>query len=218
MMTIRKMVGFKPFSFQSSSKCPSILIRNPCSKLLNPNEIFSKVFCSQNSTPTDDVEKVFGIITSSSSNTNLKQSLSESGVFLSNDLIDEVLNRMRFSGGNPLQALDFFNYTSKRKGFCHTPSSLNTLLYILGGNRKFDQIWEVLKEAKRKDKSLISPRTVQVVLARIAKVCSIRQTVESFRKFRKLVPEFDTSCFNALLRSLFVKRRVSRMLGTCIIV
>ncbi|CAB4297980.1 unnamed protein product [Prunus armeniaca] len=38
--------------------------------------------------------------------------------------------------------------------------------------------------------------------ARIAKVCSVRQTVESFRKFKKLVPEFDTTCFNSLLRTL----------------
>lgn len=41
-----------------------------------------------------------------------------------------------------------------------------------------------------------------VVLARTAKVCSVRQTVEYFRRFKKLVPEFDTNCFNALLRTL----------------
>lgn len=123
-------------------------------------------------------------------------------MFLSNDLIDKVLKRVRFSHGNPLQALDFFNYTNGRKGFYHTPFSLDTMLYILGRSRKFDHIWEVLWEMKRKDKSLISPRTVQVVLARIAKVCSVRQTVESFRRFRRFVPEFETSCFNGLLRTL----------------
>lgn len=41
-----------------------------------------------------------------------------------------------------------------------------------------------------------------VVLGRVAKVCSVRQTVDSFRRFRKLVSEFDTNCFNALLRTL----------------
>ena len=66
----------------------------------------------------------------------------------------------------------------------------------------FDKIWEVLIETRRKDWSLISPRIVMVVLARVAKVCSVRQTVESFRRFKKLVPGFDTGCFNALLRTL----------------
>ncbi|CAN1183523.1 Putative pentatricopeptide repeat-containing protein At1g02420 [Linum perenne] len=76
------------------------------------------------------------------------------------------------------------------------------MLYILGRSRKFDHIWDVLVEIKKKDRNLISPRTMQVVLGRVAKLCSVRQTVESFRKFKKLVPEFDTTCFNALLRTL----------------
>ncbi|GAU25533.1 hypothetical protein TSUD_38910 [Trifolium subterraneum] len=66
----------------------------------------------------------------------------------------------------------------------------------------FDNIWDLLIETRRKDQSVITPRTVMVVLARVAKVCSVRQTVESFRKFKKIVPDFGTNCFNALLRTL----------------
>lgn len=204
-----KMIIHKPYYLQSLTRyAPSISLANFNSNLQKPNKPLSRLFCSQNSIPNDDdIETVFRIITSSYSTTDsLKQSLKSSGVFLSNDLIDKVLKRVRFSHGNPLQALDFFNYTNNRKGFYHTPFSLDTMLYILGRNRRFDKIWEVLMEMKKKDRSLISPRTVQVVLARIAKVCSVRQTVESFRKFRKLVPEFDTTCYNALLRTLCQER------------
>ncbi|XP_057963572.1 putative pentatricopeptide repeat-containing protein At1g02420 [Malania oleifera] len=168
----------------------------------NPNLILSRRFCSEHPGLNNEVETVFRIITSSSSARNLKQSLKESRVFLSNDLIDRVLKRVRFSHGNPLQALEFFIYTGRRRGFYHTPFSLDTMLYILGRSRKFDLIWKVLHDIRRKDQSLISPKTVQVVLGRVAKVCSVRQTVESFRGFRKIVPEFDTTCFNALLRTL----------------
>lgn len=195
----------KPISHLSSTQryVPSIflsfyLLHN------NPNPIYSRrpFSSSQNSTLDHDVENVIRVITTSSSSMDMKQSLKSSGVFLSNDLIDRVLKRVRFSHGNPLRALDFFNLTATRRGFYHTPFSLDTMLYILGRSRKFDLIWELLYDMKRKDQSLISPRTVQIVSARIAKVCSVRQTVESFRKFRKLVPEFDTNCFNALLRTL----------------
>lgn len=150
----------------------------------------------------NDVEVVYRIITSSTSCQNLKQSLKSSGVFLSNDLIDKVLKRVRFAHGNPLQALEFFQFTANRRGFYHTPFSLDTMLYILGRSRKFDHMWDVLNDMKRKDRFLISLRTMQVVLGRIAKVCSVRQTVESFRRFKKLVPVLDTTCFNALLRTL----------------
>ncbi|KAF5732061.1 putative pentatricopeptide repeat-containing protein [Tripterygium wilfordii] len=171
---------------------------------LNPRNVapfLCRHFCS-NPSLNDGVETVYRIISSSASSQNLKQLLKSSGVFLSNDLIDGVLKRVRFSHGNPLQALEFFKFTGKRKGFYHTPFSLDTMLYILGRNRKFELIWDVLYETKWKDQSLISPRTVQIVLGRIAKVCSVRQTVESFRKFKRLVPVFDTICFNALLRTL----------------
>lgn len=149
-----------------------------------------------------DVETVYRIVSSSAHSKNLNQQLKSSGVFLSNDLIDKVLKRARFSHGNPLQALEFFNYTGNRRGFYHTTFSLDTMLYILGRSRMFEKMWEVLVDIKYKDRNLITPRTVMVVLARIAKVCSVRETVECFRKFKKLVPEFDTACFNSLLRTL----------------
>ncbi|KAL6297288.1 hypothetical protein ACE6H2_005430 [Prunus campanulata] len=133
---------------------------------------------------------------------NLKQALKSSGVFLSNDLFDKVLKRVRLSHENPLQALEFFNYTGNRRGFYHSALSLDTMLYILGRSRMFEKTWEVLVDMKYKDRNLITPWTVMVVLAMIAKVCSVRLTVESFRKFKKLVPEFDTTCFNSLLRTL----------------
>ncbi|CAK9175464.1 unnamed protein product [Ilex paraguariensis] len=170
--------------------------------LPNPTPLHSRPFTSQSSPQDQDVETVFRIVSTSSTSKDLTQSLKSSGVFLSNDLIDKVLKRVRFSHSNPLRALEFFNLTSKRRGFYHTPFSLDTMLYILGRNRKFDLIWEVLLETKRKDRSLISTRTVMVVLGRIAKVCSVRQTVESFRRFKRLVLEFDTTCYNALLRTL----------------
>ncbi|PIA45978.1 hypothetical protein AQUCO_01600320v1 [Aquilegia coerulea] len=171
---------------------------------------FSHFFCSiVNSSKDEDVETIFHIINSSESTQNLKESLKSTQIYLSNDLIDKVLKRVRFSHSNPLQALEFFNYTSKKREFFHTSFSYDTMLYILGRNRKFDKIWEVLIDMKKKDRTLITPRTVQVVLARIAKVCSVRQTVEGFRKFRRLVLEFDTSCFNALLRTLCQEKSMS---------
>uniref|UniRef100_A0A1J3J4Y1 Putative pentatricopeptide repeat-containing protein n=1 Tax=Noccaea caerulescens TaxID=107243 RepID=A0A1J3J4Y1_NOCCA len=151
----------------------------------------------------DEAETVYRMINASNLQGELKESLSSSGIHLSKDLIDRVLKRVRFSHGNPLQTLEFYRYAGARKGFYHSAFSLDTMLYILGRNRKLDQIWEILIETKRKDRSLISPRTIQVVLGRVAKLCSVRQTVESFWKFKRLVPDFfDTACFNALLRTL----------------
>ncbi|CAL1385059.1 unnamed protein product [Linum trigynum] len=187
----RFLLPFPQQNHRAAASCPILLAR------------FSRAAAgSSNQEDFDDVETVYRVITSVASPDDLGQSLKSAGVFLSNDVIDKVLKKFRFSHGNPLRALEFFKVTGDRRGFYHSPFSLDTMLYILGRSRKFDHIWDVLVEIKKKDRNLISPRTVQVVLGRIAKLCSVRMTVESFRKFRKLVPEFDTTCFNALLRTL----------------
>ncbi|RAL45948.1 hypothetical protein DM860_006102 [Cuscuta australis] len=150
----------------------------------------------------EDVDKIFRIITTARTPDDMKQSLKFSQISISSETIDGVLKRARFSHSNPLLILEFFKFTSKRREFFHSAFSYDTMLYILGRGRKFDEVWEILKEMKRKDQSLITSRTVQVVLARLAKVCSVLRTVESFWKLKKFVPQFDTRCFNALLRSL----------------
>ncbi|KAM7275314.1 hypothetical protein ACFE04_017180 [Oxalis oulophora] len=182
---------------------PQTSVRYAFSQTQNPHSLITHHrYLSSSNHENDDVETVFHIITSSTSPQNLQDSLKSSQTFLSNDLIDKVLKRVRFSHSNPLKALEFFKYTNNRRGFYHTSYSLDTMLYILGRSRKFDHIWDILIEIRKKDRCLITPRTIQVVLARIAKVCSVRMTVESFKKFKKLVPNFDTTAFNALLRTL----------------
>ncbi|XP_051134255.1 putative pentatricopeptide repeat-containing protein At1g02420 [Andrographis paniculata] len=163
------------------------------------------------SIPHGAVETLFRIITTTHDAQSLKNSLAASQIPfpISKELADAVLKRVRFSHSNPLSALEFFRIASRQKSFFHTPYSLDTMLYVLGRNRKFDLMWELLLETKRKDPSSITPRTVHVVLGRIAKVCSVRETVGSFKRFRKLVSEFDVSCYNALLRTLCLEKSMT---------
>ncbi|PKU85745.1 putative pentatricopeptide repeat-containing protein At1g02420 [Dendrobium catenatum] len=153
-------------------------------------------------------DAIFHIINSSSLSSMIT-SLKSLSIPLSNSIVDCVLKRVRFSHGNPLKALDFFKFTAKQHSFSHTPFSYDTMLYILGRGRRFPEMWNLLREMKQQDRNLITTRTIQIVLGRIAKVCSVRQTVESFRKFRRLAPEFNTDCFNALLRTLCQEKSMS---------
>lgn len=156
-----------------------------------------------------DIETIFRIITTSPNPQSLKQSLLSSQIPFSNDLVDGVLKRVRFSHSNPISALEFYRVVAGTEGFLHTPYSLDTMLYVLGRSRKFEEAWELLLKTKKKDQSIITPRTVQVVLARVAKVCSVKQTVGSFKRFRKLVSVFDVNCYNALFRTLCQEKSMS---------
>lgn len=157
----------------------------------------------------EEEDAIFHIINSSSSPTSMIASLKSLPTPLSNSTVDRVLKRVRFSHGNPLKTLDFFTSTAKQHSFTHTPFSYDTMLYILGRGRRFPEMWSLLREMKREDRASITTRTIQIVLGRIAKVCSVRQTVESFHKFRRLAPDFNTDSFNALLRTLCQEKSMS---------
>ncbi|KAH7676358.1 HCP-like protein [Dioscorea alata] len=148
------------------------------------------------------VDTIFHIVTTSPSESSMIDSLNQSPILLTNSLIDALLLRLRFSHANPHRALHFFSFTSNRRGFFHSSSSYDTMLYILGRARLFSHAWQLLVQMRRKDSTLITPKTLQIILGRIAKVCSLRQTLDSFRRFSKISSCSDTVWFNALLRTL----------------
>nr|UPT49534.1 pentatricopeptide repeat protein AaPPR781 [Agave angustifolia] len=158
------------------------------------------------------VSTIFHIITSSPSPQSMSHSLLSHPIS-SSALLDQLLKRARFAHANPFRTLDFFNLITatssnhddrsfNKPTFTPSPFAYDTMLYILGRSRRFPECWSLLLSMRRRDPSLVSPRTLHVLLARVAKACSVRQTVYAFRKFRKIAPNFDTACFNALLRAL----------------
>ncbi|KAJ3706457.1 hypothetical protein LUZ61_010162 [Rhynchospora tenuis] len=155
------------------------------------------------------VATIFNIITSSPSLDSMVKSLNSSQIPLSKDLIEQVLKLVSFRRANPIKTLEFFDYIHKKRGFIHTQYSYDAMLDILGRSRRFEEIWRVLKEMHHKDPDFITPRTVAIVLKRIAKGGSVRQIVESFKKLKKLCINFDVLCFNALLRTLCQEKSMS---------
>ncbi|XP_020521285.1 putative pentatricopeptide repeat-containing protein At1g02420 [Amborella trichopoda] len=152
----------------------------------------------------NQIETVYKIInTQARDGYEMAELLEKAGVSLSTELIDGVLKRVRFSHGSGSQAFEFFCLMARQRGFFHSSYSYDTMLYILGRERKFEKVWGLLREMRIKDQSLITPRTLQIVLARIAKACSVRQTVESFTRILRYSKHLDsTDSFNALLRTL----------------
>lgn len=156
-----------------------------------------------------DVEKVFRIINkNASSEPSLGPALRNCGAVFTPTLVEKVLKRARFSNSNGYKALEFFSYVGREPGYSHTSEAYNQMLYIMGRMRRFDKSWDLLGEMERNDPGLITHKTMQIVLARIAKVCSLRETLEAFEMLKEYIGVLDTVCFNALLRSLCEERNM----------
>lgn len=156
-----------------------------------------------------DAETIFKIIsTHSPSEPSMVPSLVQSGVTFTNDVVERVLKRSRYSHGNGLRALQFFFWVGRQRGYSHTSEAYNQMLFILARMRKFDRVWELLWEMHRNDVNLITHKTIQIVLARIAKICSLTETIEAFEKFKNYIGVLDIEVFNALLRALCQERNM----------
>lgn len=156
-----------------------------------------------------DAETIFKIIsTHSPSEPSMVPSLMQSGVAFTNDVVERVLKRSRYSHGNGLRALQFFFWVGRQRGYSHTSEAYNQMLFILARMRKFDRVWELLWEMHRNDVNLITHKTIQIVLARVAKVCSLTETIEAFEKFKNYIGVLDIEAFNALLRALCQERNM----------
>ncbi|KAF8673700.1 hypothetical protein HU200_048449 [Digitaria exilis] len=150
-----------------------------------------------------DADAVYRVVTSAPTPSAMESDLAASGVPLSPPLLDAVMRRFRFAHGDPLRALSLLSLAADRGGVAPSPFAIDTALYVLGRSRRFAHMWDLLYSTRRICPDAVSARTAMVVLGRVAKVCSVRETVASFQRIVRVFRALDTaSLFNALLRTL----------------
>ncbi|KAE9618847.1 putative tetratricopeptide-like helical domain-containing protein [Lupinus albus] len=204
----------KRFSLQSQFRCVSSTLPS-LSRFFNTN--------THPNPENDVVQTVFNIITNSTSLEDMQQSLKSSRVFLSNELIDQVLKRVRFSHGNPLQTLYFYHYTGRRKGFFHTAFSFDTMLYILGRSRMFSHAWDLIIEARKKDQSVLDEMRERDLSPDVITYTSIIGGLgligqpDKARDMLKEMKEFgcypDVPAYNAVIRNFCIAKRLGDAYG-----
>ncbi|GLJ21142.1 hypothetical protein SUGI_0386710 [Cryptomeria japonica] len=155
-----------------------------------------------------DVETIYRIINRRSAEHNIAHSLLNSGVVFTSILVENVLKRVRFSNGNGFKAMEFFYWVGRQHHFSHTSEAYNQMLFIVARMRKFDIVWELLEEMHGNDPKLITHKTMQIILARFSKVCSLRETLEAFERLEDYIGVLDVTVFNALLRALCQERNM----------
>ncbi|TVU47988.1 hypothetical protein EJB05_07606, partial [Eragrostis curvula] len=160
-----------------------------------------------------DADAVYRIVTSAATPSAMESELEASSVPLSSPLLDLVMRRFRFAHGDPLRALSLLTLAADRGGVAPSPFALDTALYVLGRSRRFTDMWDLLRSIRRRCPDAVTPRTAMVVLGRVAKVCSVRETVDSFRRLERMVRAREDAdpagLFNALLRTLCQEKSMS---------
>ncbi|BAU01053.1 hypothetical protein VIGAN_11020700 [Vigna angularis var. angularis] len=129
----------------------------------------------------------------------------------STSLVENVLGRLFAAHSNGLKALEFFNYCLIHSHLPLSPDSLNMTLHILARMRYFDKTWVLLRDIARSHPSLLTLKSMSIVLSKIAKFQSFEDTLDGFRRMEDEVfvgREFGTEEFNVLLKAFCTQRQM----------
>ena len=130
---------------------------------------------------------------------------------LSISFVENVIGRLFASHSNGLKALEFFKFTLHQSQFCPSSDALEKTLHILARMRYFDKAWELLEETRKTHPSLLTLKSMSIMLSKIAKHDSYEDTLKAFRKMENdifTVKKFGIDEFNVLLRAFCTQRQM----------
>lgn len=130
---------------------------------------------------------------------------------LSNTFVENVLGRLFAAHSNGFKAFEFFKFSLQHSEFCPSSDAFEKTLHILTRMRYFDKAWELMEEIQQTHPSLLTLKSMSIMLSRIAKFQSYEDTLEAFGRMEKNVffgREFGANEFNVLLRAFCTQRQM----------
>lgn len=130
---------------------------------------------------------------------------------LSTPFVEKVLGNLFGAHSNGLKAYEFFKYCLDSELYVPSSGAFEKTLHILARMRYFDKAWELLESIKRNHPSLLTLKSMSIMLSRIAKFQSYERTLEAFEKMEKDIfrgKKFGTNEFNVLLRAFCTQRQM----------
>ncbi|KAM3305709.1 pentatricopeptide repeat-containing protein [Capsicum chacoense] len=130
---------------------------------------------------------------------------------LSTTFVENVLGRLFAAHANGLKAYEFFEFCLRHSEYSPTSDAFEKTLHVLARMRYFDKGWELMKKIHQLQPSLLTLKSMSIMLSRIAKYQSYEETLEAFEKMEQhLFPwkKFGTEEFNILLRAFCTQRQM----------
>ncbi|XP_060196601.1 putative pentatricopeptide repeat-containing protein At5g06400, mitochondrial [Lycium barbarum] len=144
------------------------------------------------------VHKITGILRSECDVISMEEKLESVGFEYNEEVVEKVLKRC-FKV--PHLALRFFNWVKSRKGFSHTTSTYNTMIYMAAEAKEFRLVDELVEEMETSScqKNL---KTWSILLSHYGKAKLIGKALSMFEQLKKLGYEPDLRAYKIMLSSL----------------
>lgn len=133
------------------------------------------------------------------------QSLKESGVTPSQDLVSQMLKRF---DNNWKSAYGIFIWAESHMGSKFSPDMYNLLVHSLGKSRKFDRMWEIVEKMVHMD--YVTVNTMAEVIRRLGKAGFHEEAIDAFKRIEQFGVKKDISTLNILIDALAKEKNVER--------
>ncbi|KAL0438226.1 UNVERIFIED_CONTAM: Pentatricopeptide repeat-containing protein [Sesamum latifolium] len=130
---------------------------------------------------------------------------------LSTPFVEKVLGKLFAAHSNGLKAYGFFKYCLHNQQYNPSSDAFEKTLHILTRMRYFDKAWELMERIKQVHPSLLTLKSMSIMLSRIAKFQSYEETLAAFEKMQMDIfsrNKFGTDEFNVLLRAFCMQRQM----------
>ncbi|OMO66613.1 hypothetical protein CCACVL1_21053 [Corchorus capsularis] len=130
---------------------------------------------------------------------------------LSTYSVESVLGRLFAAHSNGLKALEFFKYSIHHCQLTPSVDAFEKTLHILTRMRYFDKAWELMIEMRHRHPSLLTLKSMSIMLAKVAKFQSYEDTLKAFKRMETDVfvgRNFGTDEFNVLIRAFCSQREM----------
>lgn len=130
---------------------------------------------------------------------------------LSTSFVENVLGHLFAAHSNGLKALEFFNYSLHHSQLCPSSDAFEKTLHILTRMRYFDKAWDLMEKISSMHPSLLTLKSMSIMLSKIAKFQSYEDVLGAFEKMEYNIfvgRKFGTDEFNVLLRAFCTQRQM----------
>eukprot|EP01018_Ginkgo_biloba_P040172 Gb_09274 [translate_table: standard] len=165
----------------------------------------SHIHLPSSDVPLADFEKATEIILQKKGR-SMFEGLERSRIHWSSELVSKILKRVWDDGG---QALRFFNWVGKQKGYKHSPDTYNYMIDILGRMRDYRTLWYLVSKMQREGLSLTN-KTFSIIIERYVAAGKADRATRVFLEMQEYGCPPDLSAFNSFLDILCKARKVER--------
>ncbi|KAK2967889.1 hypothetical protein RJ640_012369 [Escallonia rubra] len=135
----------------------------------------------------------------------LATTLDQSGVRVSQDVVEAVLKRFENAG---MLAYQFFDWAGKQRNYEHSIRAYHTMIGSLAKIRQYEIVWDLVNSMK--SKGLLNIETFCIIMRKYARAKKVEEAVYTFNVMEKHDVPPNLAAFNGLLSALCKSKNVRK--------